>query len=459
MIQQVLNQTFGNKSICILGFGREGKSSYRMIRKYLPDNTVYIADADEKMPAAFTAEFGQNSNVIFRYGQSYNLAIKEADIILKSPGISSAILTDVKSGVVTSQTDIFLNLYRRQTIGVTGTKGKSTTVSLLYHIFKTAGHKAVLLGNIGLPPLDFIDEIDDETIVIFEMSSHQLETTLISPSTAILLNIFQEHLDHYNTYLDYQLAKMNIALRQLPGDTFIVNDKNPQIASRLSEKNYPGKIYSLDESNSDGISWMEDDLQIKTSAGIHIIKGVLRHRGLHGYHNLYNIAAACLAAHLKGVSDESMVRAVSDFSGLPHRLELVREWNGRMFYNDSISTIPEATIEALKTFPDVDTLILGGYDRGIDYSVLAEYLFECPVPYIIFIGKAGNRMLHILTHTIGEHPQGYFWFDNFEEAVAKAVEVTRPGRACLLSPAASSYDMFKNFEERGEKFRRIINSL
>jgi UDP-N-acetylmuramoyl-L-alanine---L-glutamate ligase len=459
MIQQIFQDLFGNKSICVLGFGREGKSSYKALKKYLPQNPIFIADADEKVAQRFAAEFDDSHARLF-CGSAYTQALLTAEVIIKTPGIRSNILSGVaESTIISSQTDIFLRLFREQTIGVTGTKGKSTTVSLLYHILQNAGRKVVLVGNIGFPPLDLIDEIDQETLVVFEMSSHQLENIKISPAIAILLNIFQEHLDHYDSYRDYQLAKMNIGKWQHKNDYFIVNRKNTQIEHLLNEVHYPGKILGINEVKEQSIYPSQDDLIIDQDNQKYVIPGVIKDRKLQGNHNVVNISAASVAAHLRGVEVKNIASAVSSFTGLPHRIELIREWNGVRFYNDSISTIPEATIEALKTFHDVDTLLLGGFDRGIDYQVLADYLNENPVPNLIFIGAAGKRMLNDFIMKQERLQKEYICYNDFADAVNKAIELTRPGKSCLLSPAASSYDMFKNFEERGERYRQIINSL
>ncbi len=465
MLEQYFMDTFAHKRVCLLGFGREGKSTFKALRKYVPQSVIIIADKNPEVSLQFKEEFGTDSHVCFFGGENYTEALNHCDIIIKSPGVSHGNIlkagTDPKVAF-TSQTTLFLELFRNQVVGVTGTKGKSTTVSLLHRIFTDSGKEVLLVGNIGTPPFEILDRVTSDTIVIYEMSSHQLENSAVSPSTAILLNIFQEHLDHYDSYRDYQLAKLNIARWQRPGDAFICNTSLEVISGLLAEIHCPGTLYTLNEkvAPKPGV-WCEGpDLKILDAhSRLFTLGHLCTHRKLPGQHNLYNIAAASLAAHLHGINHQYIIQAVASFEGLPHRLEPVRIYKGVTYYNDSISTIPESTIEALRTFSGIETLLLGGFDRGIDYSRLIEYLQHNPVKNLLFIGKAGRRMFQELQNSPHSQKEGCLLFDDFEQAVVKAIELGTPGGVCLLSPSAASYDMFRNFEERGEKFRQIILGL
>ncbi len=466
MVKQFFENQFAQKRVCLLGYGREGKSSYLALRKFVSYCDIVIADSNPAVPEQFKEEFGADQHVAFYCGAHYTEALPLCDVVIKSPGVSPAKLylsENVKTPDFTSQTAIFLQLFRKQVVGITGTKGKSTTVSLLYHIFCFAGKDVLLAGNIGVPPFEMLDRVKNETVVVFEMSSHQLEGCPVSPAMAVLLNIFQEHLDHYKSYRDYQLAKLNIARWQQPGDTFICNISLENIRSLVAEMNLAGTLYSLNypvEGNP-GV-WCEDaDLIINDEQGNqYTLEKVCVNRKLPGRHNLNNVAAAALAAHLHGVKDVVIQQAVASFEGLPHRLELVRNYKGVSYYNDSISTIPESTIEAIKTLSGIETLLVGGFDRGIDYSVLTEYLRKNPVKNLLLIGEAGKRINSELGGGVLDSQTGYrLVVNDFEEAVLTAVKLCTPGSICLLSPAAASYDMFRNFEERGEKFRQIILGL
>jgi len=455
-IQEYFKAKFSGKTICLLGFGREGKSSYRALRHFVNDINIIVSDSNPRCKDEFTAEFGVDSNVRFYCGEGFLNPIIQSDIIIKSPGVSLKVLTgfDVASKI-TSQTELFLELFRDQVIGVTGTKGKSTTVSLLYKILKNAGKDTLLGGNIGVP-LDFLDKITPETLLVFEMSSHQLENIRVSPKLAVLLNVFQEHLDHYESYRDYQLAKFNIARWQKPGDVFICNGENEILRGLLSE--YPLEstqmIIHYNPSDKSGARFQDNHLIIDDGSGEICFENFCHRRKLPGEHNLTNILAAAMAAYIKGIDPEIIRKTTEAFEGLPHRLEYIGERYGARFYNDSISTIPESTIEALKTFPDVYTLLLGGFDRGVDYSSLVSYLQNHPVKKILFLGKAGQRIAKELLSL--DELNVAMLFQDFESAVKAAINITPIGAICLLSPAAASYDMFRNFEHRGEKFRQMI---
>ncbi|TVQ83156.1 MAG: UDP-N-acetylmuramoyl-L-alanine--D-glutamate ligase [Bacteroidetes bacterium] len=458
-IRDYFEMRFAGKTICLLGFGREGKSSYNTIRKYLPDIPLIIADNNSLCREEFLAGFPEDKNLNFFCGNDYLSALSKCDIVLKSPGVSLKVLDKDKFICpITSQTEIFLELFRDQVTGVTGTKGKSTTVSLLYQILKTAGKDVLLGGNIGIPPFEFLDKVKPETLVVFEMSSHQLENLSISPHVAVLLNIFQEHLDHYRSYKDYQLAKYNIARWQKQSDVFIYNAESEPIQSLLKEIPVHSKKMLIHELSvyKGGAACVGKSLHISYSGKIRVFDNFCNRRKIPGQHNITNILAAVLAAVKWGVEEEIIRKVVESFRGLPHRLEFIGELNGVGFYNDSISTIPESTIEALKTFSRVHTILLGGYDRGVDYKMLMSFLAQNPVNQILFIGKAGKRMQQELSATNPGMAENATLFEDFESAVYKAIEITPSGEICLLSPAAASYDMFKNFEHRGEKFRQII---
>lgn len=458
---QPFQDFFRDKKVAILGFAREGQSTYRAIRKVLPDFPLVVCDRQAPGSEVFP-EREKDLHTRWFFGDDYLAGINGADVIIKSPGIPFRVIeSEALRERVVSQTGLFLQLFRRQVVGITGTKGKSTTSSLLFHILKTANRPALLAGNIGIPPLDLIDDITEETVVVFEMSSHQLEHIRVSPHMAILLNIFEEHLDHYASYRDYQLAKMNIASWQQPDDVFIYNPFNEIVAGLVAELGLASEFYLLGNApgNSNLVFCDKGSLVLSLAGRESRIRDICRVRKLPGNHNLLNIAAASAAAYLLKVAPLQITRAVASFDGLPHRLEFVGFYRGISFYNDSISTIPESTIEALKTFPGTNTLLLGGFDRGVNFSSLIGFLAESTVQNLIFIGKAGHRIFEEGRDLPGIQRKSCLFPENFDQAVEMAVSNTPAAGICLLSPAAASYDSFRNFEHRGETFKVLVRKF
>jgi len=415
IIKQLQNY-FNNKRILIMGFGREGKSTYHFLKTYTSPSFIAINDALEI-----------SVEEKFYLKDEYKRELNTFDIIMKSPGIAFKDL-DLNNfnGEITSQTELMLKYNKQNVIGITGTKGKSTTSSLIYSILKEAEIDVKLIGNIGIPPFECLEEITDDTKLVCEMSSHQLEKVKYSPHISTLLNIYEEHLDHYNSYEDYQLAKVNIFRSQDESDYFVYDLNNEMVSNYVN-------TYSKAEKFDANINW--------TEAG-----------NLIGEHNLFDVKVAVTIAKILNVDEKTIIKAIKEFKSLPHRLELVGEYNGVIYYNDSISTIPEATILAVNSLKTVDTLIIGGMDRGIDYSLLVEFLETSNVKNVICAYKTGEKIYKLLTR------EGKYLVDNLEEAVRLAKSVTSKEKICLLSPAAASYGYFKNFEERGNKFKEYVKS-
>ena len=415
MFDQILNRLRG-KRILILGFGREGKSTLRFLQKYLPEAVVAVADRNAM-------------EGVKHAGDNYLEAMYDYDIVIKTPGISLKDF-DTKSVEITSQTDLFLSQFHDQTIGITGTKGKSTTTSLIYHLLKSLGRDAILTGNIGIPCFDVMEDIKADSMVVYELSAHQLEYVHNSPRVGVLLNVFEEHLDHFGSMLRYYSAKLNIMRYMGANDMAVIHESLLYDARRLLVNHIVFSPFDL--------SGLVDAAELP----------------LKGEHNLMNVKAALLACYAyDGVDPEKLVPFLYTFKPLEHRLEPVGTFGGVTFVNDSISTIPQAAVSACQALGRVDFLLLGGFDRGIDYQPLAEYLKMHPVPHLLFTGKAGERMKVLLDGA--STGSATFTYANMEEAFAYLSEHAKAGDVCLLSPAASSYDQYKNFEERGAKFKRL----
>ena len=390
---QDIKERFDDKRILIWGYGREGKSTESFLKAHCSPKSIDIFE-----------------------GKRDGFDEESYDIIFKSPGI--VMLED--NDRFTSQTEIFLECFRDQTVGITGTKGKSTTSAMLARALSDCtGRNVILLGNIGLPCLDRYDDIDSESIVVFEMSCHQLVNTKVSPHIAVLLNLYEEHLDYYGTMEAYFGAKKNITLHQREGDRLFVGDNVPAVETAA------------------------DITVINTEeVGDYILK-------IPGEHNYINAEFVYRIAHdVFGAAGEDIRQSMAQFEGLPHRLQYIGENNGIRFYDDSISTIPHATIAALTALPDTDTVLIGGMDRGIDYDELIGYIKTHPGVKYIFAYETGKRIYDEVSSC-----PGCYYEEDLEAAVKRAKELTAPGRICLLSPAAASYGYFKNFEHRGEMFK------
>lgn len=418
------------KRILILGFGREGKSSLAFIQKFLPHAEVGIADKNESAFKDLSVNPNSSINPKLYFGDNYFDAINDYDIVLKTPGIS-LLGKNVDLSKITSQTDLFLEEFHDQIIGITGTKGKSTTSTLIYHLLKESGRDAILAGNIGIPVFDIIERINSGTIVVFELSAHQLQFIHRSPHIGILLNVFEEHLDHFGTFEAYRNAKLNIIRKMGERDWAVTNDEFCYEADKMMIRSLNYQYYDF------GVNW--DDVPLK------------------GDHNRLNIKAALCAIHAFGITIDEVLPHLYTFQPLEHRQELVGTFNGVTFYNDSISTIPQAAIAAIKTIKNVTFLLLGGFDREIDYSPLVEYLTMNPLKHILFTGKAGERMAKMLQDA------GYQGdiknFKDLNEAFEIIKGLSKPGDVCLLSPAAASYDQYKNFEERGRVFKDLARKF
>ena len=414
--------------VLILGYGKEGGSSFATLRALYPNLNVGIADGNISLKDDITLK--NDVNIQLHLGDKYLLALKDYDLIIKSPGVKLPNLDNSILSKITSQTDLFLAAFYGQTIGVTGTKGKSTTSSLINHILNKCGKKSILIGNIGVPAFEMINNISSDTIVVYELSAHQLEYVHKSPHIAVLLNIFPEHLDYFDDEVDYENAKHNIYKFQNPNDKLIIGS---QIMNNITNIN--AELFCIDISNIDS----------------ELVYPLL------GNHNKLNSEIAISAVANMGVNRTDAVLALKSFEGLPHRLEVIGKYGGITFINDSISTIPESTIAAMESMNgDVDILILGGYDRGLDYAKLCEFLENSEVRVLILTGDAGHRMKKAMPEKLLSK---LYFAQDMGQVFDVIIEHGIDDDVCLLSPAAASYDQFKNFEHRGDGFRELAGKF
>lgn len=393
-----ITDKLSGKKILIWGKGREGLSTERFLNQFCKDVTYDFFVGDE-------------SEV--RFG--------DYDLVIKSPGI----ITVSEHENMTSQTSLFMEQFSSQTIGITGTKGKSTTSSLLYRVLRDGlEREVVLVGNIGFPCLDYYKDMTEGALAVFEMSCHQLSDLDTSPHIAVFLNLYEDHLDRYKTMDRYYAAKKNITAHQTSKDILFIGNDVPD--TKTSAK-------KIDISYGDA---MEFDMKLQ------------------GDHNRFNATIVYkIATEIFGLKDGDVRSSISEFNGLSHRLENIGTVNGVTYYNDSISTIPEATIRAVESIKNTKTVIVGGLDRTINYDKLIAFMKERDDLFFICSYKTGERIYEEVKDL-----KHCYYRDDLKQSVELAKEITPEGTSCVFSPAAASYGYFKNFEERGDYFRRQVLS-
>lgn len=454
---QFFEKKIKNKSIIILGLGKEGLSSLNLILKTGTYSGLAIADSKEQSP-----EFLYNSlkethsketldktlkEIKTYYGTTYQKHLNQYDLILKSPGV--VLEESVDKGKISSSMQIFCEYYKDRIIGITGTKGKSTTASLLHHTLQKNNIPAVLAGNIGIPVFDIPDEIRQDTKIVLEMSCHQLEYMTVSPHIGVLLNLHEEHLDHYGSYRAYCMAKHHIFKHMEAGSHLIS-------CTDIEKESIPEGI------KTDFISYVKE----KKNTAIRVDENGFSYENeyfpipddlpLIGIHNIYNIASIYPIIKNLQIDFQEFIHSLYSFKPLPHRLEFIGRIQGIDFYDDSISTMGASTINAVTSLKNTATVLIGGMDRGIDYLDLTDFIIEHPDYIYILMEATGKRIYFELKEKTKISPN-IILTEHLEDAVELAFELTPKGKACILSPAAASYGIFRNFEHRGEVFQRLIH--
>lgn len=452
MIENLLKY-LENKKILILGFGKEGESTYKLLRKYFPEKNLFIADKKMNLLTE-KIELMEDPYVEVSLGENYLNGIDEYDLIIKAPGISlkDIDLTNIEEKI-TSQLELFLEFMKVYTIGITGTKGKSTTSSLMYKVLIDQGKDTFLLGNIGEPIFNDIEYIKKDSIVVLELSSHALEFVKKSPNIAILLDIYEEHLDHYRSFEKYIKAKFNVAKFQEVNDFLIYNYDNTNMKNYCFE--YKENDYAVSMETKPSLKnnvYIENDFIYINDEKIMNINEEMNLKGMHNINNIMFILSVCRILNL---DTNKAVNSIKEFKPLEHRMEYFATINGVDYYNDSIATIPESTINAVNALKNVNTIFLGGNDRGVDLRGLIEFLKNNEtIENIVCLPKTGE---YIRDGLVDSNKKVKF-FEDLKPAVDWAMSVTKKDTICLLSPAASSYGYFKNFEERGKLFKQYVNS-
>lgn len=401
---------YKDKKVAVIGDGLEGQDAYN----FLKSKGASVTILDQK------------------YDEHYLDNLNQYNIIVRSPGVYPNKIKTTKR--VTTPTHIFFDEFPGIIIGVTGTKGKGTTSTLIYEIMKEAGLDVYLAGNIGKPMLELLPNSRSNSYVILEMSSFQLIDLPVSPDIAVVLNITSDHMDWHKDRQEYINAKKNIVRYQSASDWAVINSEY-QVSKNFANDIKANVIY-FSKKTLDDI--FRKDL-------------ILR-----GEHNLENIAAAVGVSKILNINQKIIIETVKNFKGLEHRLEFVKSVNGVEFFNDSFATGPQPTIAAINSFSEEETLILGGSDKGLDYKELGNVINKKEnVKNIILIGQIRNQIKkHIKTKTIFD-----LGTSDMKSVVKKAFEVTKKGGVVVLSPAAASFDMFQNYKDRGNQFKEAVNCL
>lgn len=445
MIEQIINY-LNNKKIAILGFGMEGQATYHFIRRYLdiPLTIIDMNNPKDKIP-----ELAQEHNINIVYGENYLSGLEEYDLVIKSPGVITKDI-DVTNIHFTSQLELLLKYHKHHVIGITATKGKSTTSTLTYEVLKNNNLDTILLGNIGRAILDDIEKITLTTWVVVEMSALQLEFVDVSPHIASIINLYEDHLDHSGTVEHYHANKLNIFKYQDSNDYAIYCKDIEPLNSYIDDK-YQAIKYGIDfkYNNEVNVTSIKDDYVCLNNERLYDINS---HRLLLGDHNLRNIMIVLTIARILGLDLNKVIDTINHFKGLEHRLEYVGEYNGIIYYNDAIATVPDATINAIKSLKNVDTLIFGGMDRGIDYQPLIDYLNSGVVRNLVCMPTTGYKIGDMITNK----NVNVYKVQMLDGAVKIAKQITTQGKICLLSPAAASYEYFKNFKEKGNAFKELV---
>ena len=465
-------EELSGKKIAILGLSIEGSSTAKFLEGLGLSFTVLDQKSAEQFDPQLLRDDG-NGRIRFILGPRYLDKLGSFDLIFRTPGFPlwhPRLLEAQKSGAkITSQTKLFFDLCSCPIIGVTGTKGKGTTSKLAFEMLSSSGFNTFLGGNIGDPPLDFLPLLKKDSVVVLELSSFQIEDLNKSPHIAVVLMTTQEHLssqsfdspNFHRSREEYVEAKRSIVRFQRADDFAVIN--RDYEASKSFAKDTRGQtVFFSTQSEVDFGSGIEDGWL--TVCLKRTCLRLLRKEEvfLRGEHNLQNVLAAATAALLFGSKVEKVVEVAKSFKGLEHRLEFVREINSVKYYNDSFSTTPETAIAAINSFIEPLVLILGGSEKGSDYTELGQAVARSGnIRAVLLVGVTAGKIKDSILKILGgprsiDIREG---FGSMNEVVGKSFELAKIGDVVLLSPACASFDMFKNYRDRGHQFKEAVNFL
>lgn len=430
--------------IAIAGYGLEGEANYRY---WSADVANELTIVDERQPSR---DIPAGAQTIIGEGAFENL--DGFDLVIRTAGLAPyKIKTD---GKIWSATNEFFAQCPAPIIGVTGTKGKGTMSSLIAAIFEAAGKKVWLVGNIGISAIDALGEVGSEDVVVFELSSFQLWDLERSPQTAVIGLIEPDHLNVHVDMEDYVTAKGHIRLHQKDGDICIYHPTN-HYSHQLAMSVSAGTITRYAIPDDGGV--YERDGEFLQKGDVICPTDLLQ---LIGQHNIENACAAISVARAHGVSIDAIEEGLKSFKGLPHRLEYVRKFGEADYYNDSFSSAPPATVAALKSFEQPEIVIVGGIDKASDFSIVIDTVrSKTNIKEVILIGQIRQKLADEFAQAGVSAKVTVLDATTMAEIVNYARQVAVPGDVVLLSPGTASYDMFRDFYDRGDQFRNIVNSL
>ncbi|MBI4053706.1 MAG: UDP-N-acetylmuramoyl-L-alanine--D-glutamate ligase [Candidatus Doudnabacteria bacterium] len=449
-------RAFQKKKLAVLGYGEEGRST----ASFFFENglSVTILDADESLKD----KLGVRDNATFKGGTGYLSDLEKFDLVFRSPGFPRRhprILAAEKKGVkITSQTKFFFEHCPSPIIGVTGTKGKGTCAELIFKILSDTGQETYLGGNIGRPSLDFLSRLSEDSKVVLELSSFQLEDLEQSPCVAVVLNIFPDHLNYHENFEEYVKAKANILKHQSAVDIAVLDADN-SASKRLFFSTPAKKFWVSDKFKAEpGGYYAVGRLFVDVGGEENEIASVAE-LSLLGRHNWKNILAASVACRSLNVPLGLIRQNVKSYAGpAHHHLELVGAIDGVRFYDDSAATVPQAAIAAIKTFSEPKILILGGSDKGQEYRELASAVAANRVKCVILIGEVASKISLELS-ALGFSGKKITGLKDISKVVLAARACAERGDVVLLSPGAASFGMFANAKDRGEQFSREVGKL
>ena len=441
-----------SKRIAVVG---AGVSNIPLIR-LLTAHGCRVAVCDKRDGKALEGLIRQyeNHDVSFRLGESY-LDDLNYDLIFRTPGLHpSALKAAPASAVISSEMELFFRFCPCRTIAITGSDGKTTTSTLIAELLKAAGKNVYLGGNIGRPLLEEIPHMKKNDIAVLELSSFQLHSMSCSPDVAVVTNISPNHLDVHHDYDDYIRAKKSIFLNQKPQGRLVLNLDNEHTRAFADEAKCSVVWFSRRERPQAGY-YCDGKAIYRDGEKILDVEDIL----LPGVHNIENLMAAFAA--VDGEVPVEVFRTVAEsFGGVPHRIELVRTLRGVRYYNDSIASSPTRTIAGLRSFEKPVILIAGGHDKHVPFDELAKEMLE-HVKLLLLTGETAQTIKNAVISAPGYSAEKLpiYVIDDFRDTVLKAAQLAQNGDVVILSPACSSFDRFKNFVERGDTFRKIVEEL